>query len=96
MRQVVWTTTAKADLSTIVAYIAADSPRAAQRVSERIGDTAGRLVHFATGRHIPSLESYQQFVPRLPNVILYRLRRAGGVEVVEIIRVIHSSRDWLR
>ena len=96
MRRVVWTNIAKADLVAIVAYIATDNRRAAQRVAERIGKVCTDLGLFATGRRLPVSDLYQQVVPRLPYVILYRFRTSGGLEMVEILRVIHTARDYRR
>jgi plasmid stabilization system protein ParE len=38
--------------------------------------------------------TYEKSIPRFPYVIAYSLTMQGGQEVVAILRVIHTSRDW--
>jgi plasmid stabilization system protein ParE len=94
MRPVVWSEAAIADLETQVAYIAADNHRAALRVRNRIAEVGRRLSQFATGRRGRVPGTYEQVVPRLPYLVIYRIRRTQGSEWVSILRVIHTSRNW--
>jgi plasmid stabilization system protein ParE len=96
MRRVVWTTTATADLIEIFTYIAADNSRVAEGVRQRIHKVASGLAYFATGRRIAVDDVYQQIVPRLPYLIIYRLNSVGSGDVIEILRVVHTAQDRSR
>jgi plasmid stabilization system protein ParE len=93
MRPIVWTAAARYDVAELVAYIAADSPGAARRVRDRIVEVADRLAQFATGRPGAVTGTYEQVVPRLPYIVIYRIRREAGAESIRILRVLHTARD---
>jgi plasmid stabilization system protein ParE len=38
--------------------------------------------------------TYEKLVARLPYIIAYAVTKEAGREVVSILRVIHTSRDW--
>jgi len=82
------------DLKAQVAHIAADNPGAARRVADRIRATCEALGAMATGRPGRVSGTYEKSVTRLPYVVVYALTRKGGREVVSILRVIHTARDW--
>jgi plasmid stabilization system protein ParE len=82
------------DLKEQVAFIAQDNPAAARRVADRIRDTGKSLGDMATGRPGRVAGSYEKPVARLPYIIAYALTLRGGREVVAILRVIHTARDW--
>ena len=82
-RQVVWSRIALDDLKAQIAYIAAENPAAAQRVSDLPTGRPGRV----TG-------TYEKSVSRLPYVIAYAISSSPVGEVIAIIRVIHTARDW--
>ena len=94
MRPVVWTALARQDLREQVACIAADSPRAAARVRDRVDEVAQNLSQFATGRRGRVAGTYEQVVTDLPYFIVYRIRRIEGVESVRILHLVHTSRKW--
>lgn len=48
----------------------------------------------ATGRPGRVAGSYEKPVARLPYIIAYALALQRGREVVAILRVIHTARDW--
>jgi plasmid stabilization system protein ParE len=77
-----------------IAYIAADNHRAALRVRNRIAEVGHGLSQLATGRRGRVPGTYEQVVPRLPYLVIYRIRRTQGSEWVSILRVIHTSRNW--
>lgn len=49
----------------------------------------------ATGRPGRVSGTYEKSVTRLPYIVAYALTERGGREVVSILRVIHTSRDWV-
>jgi len=93
-RQVVWSRIALDDLKAQIAYIAAENPAAAQRVSDMIGKTAAALSEIPTGRPGRVTGTYEKSVSRLPYVIAYAISSSPVGEVIAIIRVIHTARDW--
>ncbi|WP_431323154.1 type II toxin-antitoxin system RelE/ParE family toxin [Rhizobium sp. YTU87027] len=90
MRRVVWSADAHRDYLDILAYIADDSPDAAERVVDAIDDAGNRLSSFATGRPRRVTGTYEKVVTGLPYIIAYALTD----EAVVIVRVIYSARDW--
>lgn len=76
MIRVVWTRPALADVLQIKEHVAADSPRYAQRVAERLFAAVERLSEFPlSGRMVPELN--EQSVPEVvepPYRIVYRVR----------------------
>lgn len=94
MRRVVWSAEARRDFLDILRHIARDNPDAAERVVDAIEKTGNRLGELATGRPGRVTGVYEKSVPRLPYIIAYALTTQGGQEVVAILRVIHTSRNW--
>ena len=95
MRKVVWSQDALDDMSELVAYIAADNPAAALRVVGRIEEAGERLAEMAIGRRGRVSGTYEVPVRRLPYIIAYALRpQPRGDELVAILRIIHTARDW--
>jgi len=75
-------------------HIARDSPDAAYRVVEQLGEAANRLGDHPTGRPGRVPGTYEKSVSRLPYVIAYSLSAHDGRDIVAILRVIHTARDW--
>ena len=94
MKRVIWSADARRDYLDILRYIADDNPDAAERVADAIEHTGDGLGEFATGRPGRVTGCYEKSVPRLPYIIAYELTSLGGQEVIAILRVIHTSRDW--
>lgn len=93
-RPVIWSRSALDDLKTQVAYIAAENPEAAQRVADVIRAAASVLSEIPTGRPGRVTDTYEKSVTRLPYIIVYAITSSPAGEVVAIIRVIHTARDW--
>jgi plasmid stabilization system protein ParE len=95
VRDVVWSDSALDDVDALAAYIAADNPRAALRVLDRIEETIDNLAHMPTGRPGRVAGTYEKPVRNLPYIIAYALQptpvRAARVV---ILRVIHGARNW--
>jgi len=52
------------------------------------------LGDMSTGRPGRVAGIYEKSVTGLPYILAYAVTQAGGEEVVAIVRVIHTSRDW--
>jgi toxin ParE1/3/4 len=87
-----WFAAARADLLQIRRFIEdQDHPAAAQSVARRILSTATYLRdHPAIGRPGRVAGTREAIIAGLPYIIPYRVRDG----VLEILRVLHSSRQW--
>lgn len=90
--RLVWTRPALADVLHIRDYIAADSPRYARVVAERIVASVDRLSTFPlSGRVVPELADPKlREVIDAPYRIVYRVRD----DVLEILTVVHSAQQF--
>jgi toxin ParE1/3/4 len=93
-RPVSWSRKALDDIKEQAVFIAQDNPAAARRVADRIRDTGRSLEDMATGRPGRVSGSYEKLVPGLPYILAYAITSQGEREVVAILRVIHTARDW--
>ena len=90
--RVLWTRPAVADVLHIRDYIAADSPRYARVVAERLFASVRRLTKYPlSGRIVPELDDASlREVVDAPYRIVYRV----GVESIEILTVVHAARRF--
>ena len=90
MEAVNWTAAARADLLTIVAYIADDNPDAAQALKEELETkTAALILHprlYRPGR----VEGTREMVVGSHYIVVYAERAQG----LSILRVLHAARQW--
>jgi plasmid stabilization system protein ParE len=93
-RPVRWSRDALDDLKAQIAWIAAENPVAAERVAGRIRAACSALGEMPTGRPGRVSGTYEKSVARLPYIVAYTLTWQAGREVVSILRVIHTARDW--
>lgn len=93
-RSVMWSRDALDDLKQQLSYIATDDPDAARKIVAKLRQTGEQLADFATGHPGRVSGTYEKSVSRLPYIIAYALTVQQGREVVAILRVIHTSRDW--
>ena len=93
-RAVQWSRDALDDLKAQIVHIAADNPHAARRVAERIRAAGEALGAMATGRPGRVTGTYEKSVAGLPYILAYSIGAQGEGEVVSILRVIHTARDW--
>jgi toxin ParE1/3/4 len=93
-RAVLWSRDALDDLKQQLVYISTDDPDAARNIIAHIRRTGDQLSDFATGHPGRVSGTYEKSVPRLPYIIAYALAMHQGREIVAILRVIHTSRDW--
>lgn len=91
--RLVWSPRALTQLQQMEAYIAEDNPIAAVRMTERIYDSAERLLPFpASGRPGRLPHTRELVVTGTPYFLPYRVQG----DVVEILGVIHGARMWPR
>lgn len=85
-----WTRIALKDLDTLAEYIARDNIGASARVVTRIREAAKKLSdNPAIGR--PGIVGTRELVvSNTPYIIPYRVHESA----IEILRVLHSSRNW--
>lgn len=89
-----WTEQARADFSELVDYIAKDSPMSADLVATRILDAVDDLANNPLkghkGREGSGEGVYELVIPRTRYTAAYRIKG----DVVEILAVVHQSRQW--
>lgn len=93
MLRIVFTPTARRDLSDIGAYIAVDHPINAERVLRGIRRHVQALAaNPAMGRSRPEVGEEVRSFPSGTYMIFYRLRR----DMLEVLAVVHGARDIRR
>ena len=86
-----WLEDALADVTEIYRYIAADNPRAAARVVQRIQAAIRPLAEFPhRGRPGRWAGTRELIIPGTPYIVPYRVKG----DLVEILRVFHGARRW--
>jgi toxin ParE1/3/4 len=95
-----WRPRSRADLLEIYATIALDKPMAAEHWLTEIEDRVAMLVeHPRLGVRRPELSKPARIVPVGNYLIFYQTHPntdEGAVDEVEIVRVVHGSRDLSR
>jgi toxin ParE1/3/4 len=94
MRQLEWSYAARQDLSEAARYIAADSPKAAFGLELKVRKAGDDLAFMATGRKGRNGATYEKLVTGTPYILVYTIRRIKAAEIVYVLRLIHSARDW--
>lgn len=90
MTQVIHSNQARLDLLSIWLYIAEDNPNAADKLLDNIGSTCELLgENPKLGQARPDIAPTMRHLPIKNYLILYQEQPLG----IEIIRVIHGSRD---
>ncbi len=89
--QVTWTESAISDLNSIHEYIKRENPEAAQRVAASIIDAVDLLIgNPEIGRPGRVSGTRELLISEYPYIIPYRIRG----DWIELLRVLHSRRDW--
>lgn len=91
MRAVTWSADALREFDHAIYYIAKDDPRAALNVADQIEQAVLLLRDYPVGRQGRVTGTYEKPVTRTPYIIAYAL----SDEAVTILRIIHSSRNWM-
>ncbi len=90
MSQVLHTELAKLDLLEIWAYIAEDNPNAADKLLDNIDEACALLgANPKLGQARPDIATGMRYLPLKNYLILYQEQPTG----IEVVRVIHGSRD---
>jgi plasmid stabilization system protein ParE len=92
-RRVAWSTHALDDLGEAFDYIAESDPAYARRLVAKIEAAGNQLGLRATGRPGRVRHSYEKSLPELRYIIAYEIDEQPGI--LNILRVIHTSRNWL-
>ncbi len=92
--RVVWSNKGSGAHARIYQYLAERDPAAAVRVGRRIAEGAAALGQHLTGRPGRYRRSYEKSLTDIHYVLVYRLERRSGQEVVVILDVVHTRRNW--
>ena len=93
-RPALWSRDALDDLKKHLVYIATDDSVAAARVVDCLRKAAAQLEDLATGRPGSVAGTYEKSVTGLSYIIAYKIVPRDAGEIVAILRVIHTARDW--
>ena len=89
--RLIWADKALSDLESVRAYVNRDNPGAARTIVLQILKLASDLTHYPEmGRTGIVPGTRELVVSNMPYIIPYRVREGA----VEILRVLHSSRNW--
>ena len=89
--EVAWLEDALTDIRDIQAYIAADGPRATERMVRRLQEAVVLLAETPLiGRRGRWPGTRELIVPGTRYIVPYRIR----ANVIEILRVMHGARRW--
>ena len=90
--KILWMPESEQDLRSIYTYIAEESPKSASKVVlSLVTFTELQLGTFPeSGRTGRVTNTYEILVPKLPYWIPYRVKN----DVIEILRVYHTRRQW--
>ncbi len=91
MRRIIWTEPAAEDFESLLRFIAETSLANAHLVKERIEHSVELLTEFQFGLPGPRPGTLKHFVPHTSHFIVYRFPDA---QTLEVVRIIHASRDW--
>lgn len=85
---------AQKDLREIWAYIAAESPRSADKVIREIAHAFNGLAEYSLqGRGIGNISPDHHLLVSGRYLLIYHLDNVH--EVITLVRVVHGARDWL-
>ena len=90
MKQLVWSSTARADLDGIAEYHAQDDSRVGEMIVARIEDAADKLSRFDTGRPGRIAGTREKSVVNTSHIIVYEVHD----DLVLVFRVVHTARNW--
>jgi len=90
VRQLVWTSAARADLDSIAEYHAQTDRRVGDTLINRIEDAAAKLARRDTGRPGRILGTREKSVAKTSHVIVYEIHD----DLLMVFRVVHTARNW--
>jgi addiction module RelE/StbE family toxin len=90
VKQLVWTSAARADLDSIADYHASVNSDAGDMIVGRIEEAAAKLAHFDTGRPGRITGTREKSVAKTGHVIVYEIHD----DLLFVFRVVHTARNW--
>jgi addiction module RelE/StbE family toxin len=88
--RVIWSVVAERDLNDIVEYIAQDNIPAALKMDELLQNSAAGLGIFPNQGKAGRLPGTREFAAHKHYILVYRI----ADDAVEIVTVLHASRQW--
>ena len=88
-----WSGAAKSDYLNLLSYTAAESPRNARLVQQRIDRALSLLPDFRLGRPGSRPNTFKFHIPKTSHFVVYRI---SSDDAVVILAFVHTSRDWSR
>lgn len=85
-----WTASARLDRNDIMDYIAADSPRAAQRMDQLFSDAAASLVDSSMRGRPGLVQGTRELFPHEAYRLVYEVEG----DTVWILTLVHTARQW--
>ena len=90
MREVVWSSRARSQYLSALAYLAEKNETAAGKLLEQVEATTDSLARRPIGRPGYAVGTFEKIVQRTSYVLVFEL--AG--DELRILRLFHMSRDW--
>lgn len=90
MKELVWTSAARADLEGISEYHAATDARVGEAIVGRIEGAAAKLAHYDTGRPGRVVGTREKSVAKTSHIIVYEIHD----DLLFVFRVVHTARNW--
>jgi addiction module RelE/StbE family toxin len=90
VKQLVWTSAARADLDSIAKYHAGVDPRVGDMLIKRIEEAAAKLVRYDTGRPGRIRGTREKSVSKTAHIIVYEVHD----DLLMIFRIVHTARNW--
>ena len=90
MRQLVWTSAARADLDSIAEYHAETDPRVGDMLVGRIEEAVAKLARRDTGRPGRIVGTREKSVAKTAHIIVYEVHD----DLLMIFRIVHTARNW--
>lgn len=90
MRQLAWSSGARADLDSIAEYHAGNDRRVGEALIARIEEAADKLARFDTGRPGRIAGTREKSVSKTSYIIVYEVHD----DLVLLFRIVHTARNW--
>jgi toxin ParE1/3/4 len=90
VKQLVWTSAARADLDSIAEYHADTDPRVGDTLIGRIEAAADKLSRYDTGRPGRIRGTREKSVANTAHIIVYEIHD----DLLMIFRIVHTARNW--
>lgn len=90
MKELIWTSAARADLDGIAEYHAATDARIGEAIVDRIEEAAVKLAHYDTGRPGRVAGTREKSVAKTSHIIVYEIHD----DLLFVFRIVHTARNW--